>query len=463
MRKIKWFAMVLLTVTLVFVSACSKGTNNGSEKATNKPTNDTTVETAAPTEAPPVEPVIDMNGETLKIIHWVDGPSEDTPEGAATLEKWRAAEKKYNVKIVWEKVPWGENIKMVTNAALSGESAADIVPLDYYFAVPAINQGLFMPVDDFFNFDDPKWPAGLKQHGAVNGKMYGFTSNINNASGLYYNKTLFEREGLPDPHDLIAQDKWTWDAFLDIAKKATKDTNGDGVIDQWGVTNIVGNLSRILIHSNNSSFITLKNGKNVFNYDDPNLLEALRFFSDLFNVHKVVAPNKNENFEDYNESQTLFNSGKAAMVTGEVWEGATRTTMTDEQGFVYFPKGPKATTWQGSIENYVQFYIPAIVKRAKEKAYIWEQIQMWDRVEPINREEAEKQLLADESDIEVMLDSLKYAQPIFLPLGGALSDISYSIANRGESPETVLERNKQIAQDAIDKDLNTQTTTKTAQ
>ncbi|MBD2870187.1 ABC transporter substrate-binding protein [Paenibacillus arenilitoris] len=465
MRKAKAWAMGLTALTLVFVSACSSGQTGGNNEASNAPSNDPAEASTAPsaTPTPSAEPAIDMNGETLKIIHWIDGPSEDTPEGAATLEKWRAAEEKYNVKIVWEKVPWGENIKMVTNAALSGESVADIVPLDYYFAVPAINQGLFMPVDDFFDFDDPKWPEGLKQHGMVNGKMYGFTSTINNASGIYYNKTLFEREGLPDPHDLIAQDKWTWDAFLDIAKKATKDTNGDGVIDQWGITNIATNLSRILIHSNNSSMITLKDGKHVYNYDDPNLLEALRFFGDLFNVHKVVAPNKNENFEDYNESQTLFNSGKAAMVTGEVWEGMTRTTMTDEQGFVYFPKGPKATTWQGSIENYVQFYIPAIVKRAKEKAYIWEQIQMWDRVDPINREEAEKQLLADEKDIETMLDSLHYAQPIFLPLGGALTDISYSIANRGESPETVLERNKQIAQDAIDKELNTQGSAAAAQ
>ncbi|MDQ0059290.1 ABC transporter substrate-binding protein [Paenibacillus harenae] len=457
MRKMKGFATVLLTVVLVVVSACSQNSGEGSEGTNdNKATNAPVAETAAPTEAPPAveEPVIDMNGETLKIIHWIDGPSEETPEGALAIAKWKEAEEKYNVKIVWEKVPWGENIKMVTNAALSGESVADIVPLDYYFAIPAINQGLFMPVDDFFDFNDPKWPAGLKQHGMVNGKMYGFTSNINNASGIYYNKTLFEREGLPDPHELIAQDKWNWDAFLDIAKRATKDTNGDGVIDQWGLTNIASNLSRILIHSNDSAIIQQKDGKHVYAYDDPNLLEALRFFSDLFNVHKVVAPNKNENFEDYNESQTLFNSGKAAMVTGELWEGATRTTMTDEQGFVFFPKGPKATKWQGSIENYVQFYIPANVKRAKEKAYIWEQIQMWDRVEPNNREESEKQLLADEQDIEVMLEAMKHAEPIFLPLGGALGDISYSIANRGESPETALERTKQIAQDAIDADLN---------
>lgn len=463
MRKMKLFVTIVLAFLLVFAAACSKS-NTTENPDTNSETG--TVNEEQPAEETGEEPVaeeppaeeevkIDMNGETLKILHWIDGPSEETPEGALILEKWKEAEEKYNVKIVWEKVPWGESIKMITNAALSGESVADIVPLDLYFAIPAVNQGLLMPVDEFFNFDDPKWPVGMKKHGMINGKMYGFTTSISNASGIYYNKTLFEREGLPDPHDLIAQDKWNWETFLDIAKKATKDTDGDGVIDQYGITNIATNLARILVYSNGAELITQKDGKYVFNYDDPKVLEALQFFHDLFHVHKVVAPNKHESFDDYNDSQTLFNSGKAAMVTGEVWEGETRTNMTDEQGFVPFPKGPQATQWQGSIENYVQNYIPANVKRAKEKAYIWEQIQLWDRVGPQLREAAEKQKLADEKDIEAMLDLMNYSQPIFLPLNGALGTISYGIANRGESPAAVLEANKQIAQDGIDANLNT--------
>ncbi|MCQ6559014.1 ABC transporter substrate-binding protein [Paenibacillus mendelii] len=461
MPRMKLVITILFAFTLIFVAACGNSNNSGK---TNNGTNETKGnnqgnQTNEPVkeEEPPVvqERQIDMNGETLKIINWVDGPSEETPEGALELAKWKEAEEKFNVKIVYEKVPWGESINMVTNAALSGESVADIVPLDLYFAIPAINQGLFMPVDDFFDFEDPKWPAGMKKHGMVNGKMYGFTTSISNASGIYYNKTLFEREGLPDPHDLVAQDNWNWETFLDIAKKATKDTDGDGVIDQWGVTNTAPNLVRILIHSNDAAFIEQKDGKSVFAYDNPNLLEALHYYSDLYNVHKVVKPSKNENFDDYNDSQTVFAAGKAAMVTGEVWEGATRTTMTDEQGFVFFPKGPKATVWQGSIENYVQNYIPANVKRAEEKAYIWDYIQTWDRVQPKLREEAEKQLLADEKDIEAMLEIVKYSQPIFLPVDGALGDTAYSIANRGESPETVMERNKLKAQAAIDAQLNT--------
>lgn len=454
MRKVKLAVVVLLIMMLV--AACSSGNKdnspgtNGGNTNVNSETNNGGSDNNPPEEEPPAqEREINMNGETLKIIHWGAGPSEETPEGAAELARWREAEEKYNVKIVWEKVPWGEPINMVTNAALTGESVADIVPLDLYQAIPAVYGGLFMPVDDFFDFTDPKWPAGMQEHGKINGKMYGFTSNISNASGLYYNKTMFEREGIEDPHSLVEKGEWTWDKLLEISQQLTKDTDGDGVTDQYGITNVAPTLARILIYSNGSELVANKDGKFVYNYEDPALVEALRFYSDLFNVHKVVAPNNHGNFEDYNESQTLFSAGKAGMVTGEVWEGEARTGMTDEQGFVYFPKGPKATTWQGSIENYVQFYIPANVKRAEEKAYIWEQIQMWDRIDQVNREGAEKQLLADEKDIETMLDLLKYAKPIFLPLGDSLGGIAYGIANNGESPETALERTRQVAQDAI--------------
>ncbi|HEX9394111.1 MAG TPA: extracellular solute-binding protein, partial [Gemmatimonadales bacterium] len=44
-----------------------------------------------------------------------------------------------------------------------------------------------------------------------------------------YNKALFDRAGLPYPTD-----DWTWDDFSRIARLLTRDTDGDGQIDQWG-------------------------------------------------------------------------------------------------------------------------------------------------------------------------------------------------------------------------------------
>lgn len=447
MKYVHKLALFALVPTLIFTAACSNS---------NEPNEPEPTESAAPQESEPPageEAAFNMNGETIRILQWASAPDPETLEGELALQRQKEVEEKYNVNIEWVTVGWGENVTMVANAALSGEPAAEIVNYVIYQAIPAINQGLLLPVDEYFDFNDPKWPQGIQNFGSHEGKMYGFKSLVHSGSGIYYNKTLFEREGLPDPHDLIAEDNWTWDTFLDIAQRATKDTDGDGVTDQWGFTNVGGNLARILIHSNDGKLIDHRDGKYVFAHDDPNTVEALQFMSDLFNVHKVVAPNENSP-DDYANTQTLFSSGKAAMVTGELWEGETRTQITDEQGFVPFPKGPKATEYTNTIENFEMWYMPANVKNPMEVATIWQELQLWDRVDRVKRESAELQNLASEKDIEVMMEISDYVLPLFLPLGGALGDIAWSVSGTAEAPESALERNRQLAQDSIDSNLN---------
>lgn len=46
---------------------------------------------------------------------------------------------------------------------------------------------------------------------------------------VFYNKDMFDAAGIPYP-----QPGWTYDDLREIAKRLTKDTNGDGIIDQYG-------------------------------------------------------------------------------------------------------------------------------------------------------------------------------------------------------------------------------------
>jgi len=211
-----------------------------------------------------------------------------------------------------------------------------------------------MPIDDFFDSSDPKWPDGIEKYSTYKGHLYGFQSINTYASGLYFNKTLLEREGLHNPYDLVEKGEWTWEKFLEILNAVTKDTNGDGVIDQWGMVNVPNNLARIFIHSNGGSLLKDNNGKIEFNADDPKVIEALDFYRSLYQEHKVIMPPRGASydFNDYNDSQTVFAAGQAAFVTGELWEGSQRTAMTVEQGFFYFPKGPqRMDRWQGALKT----------------------------------------------------------------------------------------------------------------
>lgn len=467
MKKMKAIALILVAFTLIFVAACSGSktdTNTGDDKAqtetqpddTKEEPKDETKEEPKPEE--PEQPAFDMKGEKITILTWVkeDVPTGDTEQGQKRLEKQQEVEKKYNVKIEWKVVPWGEPNNMIAKAGLAGEPVADITLMDLYFSYPLINQGLLRPVDEFFDFNDPKWPKGIQEWGKINGKMYGFKEFVNVGVGIYYNKTLFKKEGLPDLHELEQSGQWTWEKFLEIAKQATKDTNGDGTIDQWGLTNHAPILARLLASSNGAKIIDYVDGKYKFDGDDQKLLEALHFVDDLYNKSKVAAPNKGD-FNDHGESQKIFSSGKAAMVSGELWEGKERKDMTDEQGFVSFPRGPSATdqNYHNANENFTMYYMPANAKHPKETAQIWQELILWDQLDQNKRALFEEQRVAEEIDVESMMKATETVSKIYFPGNGTFGDVVWGITNKGLNPETELEKVKQSIQSQIDQALNT--------
>lgn len=54
-------------------------------------------------------------------------------------------------------------------------------------------------------------------------------------TAVFYNATLFDNAGIKYPTTSWTDKTWTWDRMVEIAKKLTKDINGDGRIDQYGL------------------------------------------------------------------------------------------------------------------------------------------------------------------------------------------------------------------------------------
>ena len=76
------------------------------------------------------------------------------------------------------------------------------------------------------------YDVGLKAH-SWKGQQYG----IPHDSALrlyYYNRDILEKEGVKTPLEYHKEGKWNWATYLDMAKRLTRDTNGDGEIDQFG-------------------------------------------------------------------------------------------------------------------------------------------------------------------------------------------------------------------------------------
>jgi multiple sugar transport system substrate-binding protein len=117
---------------------------------------------------------------------------------------------------------------------------------------------------------------------------------------IYYNRDLFAAAGLDDP----AAD-WTWADFLAAAQVLTRDLDGDGAIDQYGL-----GIEPALVRA--APFIWMNDGEIVDDPAAPTRLTldsaasraALQWFVELQTVHGVV-PNAVAEAAESSESRFL--------------------------------------------------------------------------------------------------------------------------------------------------------------
>ena len=89
-------------------------------------------------------------------------------------------------------------------------------------------KGLLMPLD---NYIDEEYRKGIFKEAwkgvTWKGHIYALPREAN-AEILFYNKDLFDKEGIPYPDE-----SWTWETLIEVAKKITKEENGR--IIQYGL------------------------------------------------------------------------------------------------------------------------------------------------------------------------------------------------------------------------------------
>lgn len=121
-------------------------------------------------------------------------------------------------------------------------------------------------------------------------------------TSYFYNIDMFEEEG-------IERFPETWDEFLRVAKRLTKDINGDGNPDIWGTAFPVnaGMFAQIL-HAKEGSLLSADEKQPMFQNEEG--VEALRFIYDLINTHRVAYLTTGY------EHQDDFIAGNVAMISG---------------------------------------------------------------------------------------------------------------------------------------------------
>lgn len=95
--------------------------------------------------------------------------------------------------------------------------------------------GALKPLDALMkrdkSFDASNYYQSSLEAGLFQDKQYALPYE-SNPQLMFVNQTLLKKEGIELP-----KDQWTLDEFYDICRKVTKDSNDDGVIDQYGCFN----------------------------------------------------------------------------------------------------------------------------------------------------------------------------------------------------------------------------------
>lgn len=212
-------------------------------------------------------------------------------------------------------------------------------------------QGLLLDVTPYVErlgaqeYLDRIYPALLDFH-RIDGRLYGLPHNLN-TEVLYYNRALFEREGLDYPDE-----SWTWDDMLAAAKRLTK-------------RDARGRLIQVGLVQGNPRFWVLWNGGRFWNdegdrctVNSPETLAALQFYHDLQFKHRV-SPRPSD-LQD-TSGDRMFQNNRAAMLVGARWW----TSMFQDLADVKWAVAPLPKSFAGRRPAYMCFIPLGIYAKTK--------------------------------------------------------------------------------------------------
>lgn len=169
--------------------------------------------------------------------------------------------------------------------------------------------GLMEDLHNYFTEDDlAMYADGVVFAAELDGAMAFFPIDVQ-PSAMLYRTDRFEEAGLEVPT--------TWAELLECAKALTKDTDGDGEVDQWGFSMVGSNNSsgqsrfQSYLWSNGCNQVSLNGDEWVADLGD-NFVDLLTFWTDMNNVHGVVPIGITE--VDYATAANYFAMGYTSMM-----------------------------------------------------------------------------------------------------------------------------------------------------
>lgn len=175
---------------------------------------------------------------------------------------------------------------------------------------------------------------------------------------MFVNKTLLRNEGIEVPDS-----DWTWDDLYEISKKVTKDTNGDGHLDQFGTYNYDW-LDAVYTNG----VVLFEGGDNKISLVNEKVIQAVKFIKQLYDLN-----------QGRKVTQDDFDSGKVAFMpltfadyrTYKTYPYKIKKYLSFQWDCITLPAGPNG----GNISE-VNSLLMGISNKTKHEKLAWEFLKL---------------------------------------------------------------------------------------
>jgi len=332
-----------------------------------------------------------------------------------------------NVKIKMQGVPYRDHHDKLTTRFVA-KDPPEITHMSSRFFFGFADKGFLEPLDGYMEGKGIKdsWTP-MQQVMVRDGKTYGLLL-LSYGFGLFYNEKMFKEAGVNVPTNM--------EEVIEVSKKLTKDTDGDGKIDQYGIalpiidgSAFYMSLTRFLVSE--GGHWTTKDGQITAN--SPEVIRTLKMFKELSNYSPIGLGDP--------EKRVYFFEGKAAMLIDGSWVLAMREKAPEDIKSIVKVAMPPFPIICGGPSNNLS--IPKDMSKEK-KDIVWKFIELASTLKwqeeyamftgnPSPRKgSVTDRVLSKSPDLKIFAKAMNNSSESYLPAGfeSRFSEFSKSVVNR---------------------------------
>ena len=303
---------------------------------------------------------------TLRLVDWAD--LDEMPVDKAAIAEFEKLHP--TVDVLYEPNP-GRQYEEKILTGLAADAPPDVFLLDSKLIPSFTNKRVLLDLTPFIRLqkvDTAQWFPGMLSIARRGSSVFAFPKGFTPLM-VYFNKGLFDEARVAYPTQ-----EWTWNDYLDAARKLTRDIDGDGIPDRYGTAFTNYYFYWIpWIWSAGGDVLSPDGTRATGFLNSPNTERALRFLIDL-RLTEHVAPDVGSwiQAEKTGTNYALFAEGKIALLVDGHWR-LQKFTKYIEDGTLRIGVAPFPRSENGMKVNVLYesgWCVPVNTKHPEESALL---------------------------------------------------------------------------------------------